>query len=84
MAMVICARRDIWQAVMGKRTCWLAQTDLWAPLTVLSALARYLVPTAIARTRWMCRLALKTKTPGIPCPRYCNLYDVDKTPLFQR
>jgi len=84
MAMVICARRDIWQAVMGKRTCWLAQTDLWAPLTVLFGTGALPCADGNCPYKVDVQARLENKDPGIPCPRYCNLYELDKTPFLSK
>jgi len=82
--MIITARRDIWRSVMAKRTCWLAQTDLWESLT------RYFDADTLPCADGNCpykvdvEARLNNKDPGIPCPRYCNLYEVDKTPWLAR
>lgn len=81
--MQITARNDIWHAVMSKRACWIAQADLWEPLIRASGLHPPLPCDGTNHcpfeTDAFARLE-QGKDPNPPCPVFCNLYKIDKTP----
>lgn len=78
--MQLMARKDIWRAVLGKRSCWIAQTDLWKPVLDAFGLDQNLPCDsgkcpyeADARAR-----LVPGQDPNPPCPVFCNLYKIPK------
>ena len=84
ISMCITARKDVWQSIMGKRACWIAQADLWQHLTRLFTAG--VLPCADGNCPYKVDVEarLQGNDPGTPCPRYCNLYSVDKTPFLKK
>lgn len=74
------ALASTWATVLGKRTCWMAQADLWAPLARLYGTDVEGLPCADGVCPYAedAKLRLAGKDPGAPCPRYSNL---TRTPL---
>lgn len=75
------AKHDVWASVIGKRHCWIAQADLWEPIT------RQFERLPLPCEDGICPFAADAearlqpgKDPGAPCPRYCNLNGKDKEP----
>lgn len=78
--MQLMARKDIWQAVLSKRACWIAQADLWQPIIKAFGNEPPLpcaggeCPFEVdARAR-----LVPDKDPNPPCPVFCNLYGIPK------
>lgn len=69
-----------WRTVLGKRTCWMAQADLWEPITTLFGGATAGLPCAGGACPYAedAKQRLTGNDPGAPCPRYSNLTN---TPL---
>jgi hypothetical protein len=78
------ATQSQWATVLGQRACWISQADLWQPLTnkfdsgVLPCADDVCPYTVDAQAR------VEGKDPGVPCPRYCNLYHQPKEPFKAR
>ena len=76
------ALESTWRTVLGKRTCWMAQSDLWQPF----AQAFGSNPESLPCSGGVCpyaedaKLRAAGKDPGAPCPRYASLTN---TPLTQ-
>lgn len=81
--MQLVARNDVWQAVLSKRACWIAQAELWQPLIKSFG---WHPPLPCAETNQCpfevdARARLEPgKDPNPPCPVFCNLYKVPKGP----
>ena len=71
-----------WLAVLGKRTCWMAQSELWAPLVKR---LRYEDNDGLPCADGVCpfaedaKLRLAGRDPGAPCPRYASLSGIPLT-----
>lgn len=81
--MQLVARKDIWQAVLSKRSCWIAQADLWQPLIKVFGFSPPLPCTDSMHCPYEAdaRARLEPgKDPNPPCPVFCNLYKVPKEP----
>lgn len=76
------ALETTWRAVLGKRTCWMAQSDLWAPLARAFGSTTDGLPCAggVCPYAEDAKLRVAGKDPGAPCPRYASL---SNTPLSQ-
>jgi hypothetical protein len=74
------ALADTWHTVLGKRTCWMAQADLWAPLAALYGNGVDGLPCADGHCPYAedAKQRVAGNDPGAPCPRYANL---TRTPL---
>jgi hypothetical protein len=74
------ALTSTWRTVLGKRTCWMAQADLWAPLARLFGKGIEGLPCAGGKCPYAedAKLRLAGQDPGAPCPRYAKL---TKTPM---
>jgi hypothetical protein len=74
------ALSHVWATVLGKRTCWMAQADLWQPLTDLYGGRTDGLPCADGHCPYAedAKQRLAGNDPGAPCPRYSNLTN---TPL---
>jgi hypothetical protein len=91
MTVQLSANIDTWKSIIGKRTCWLAQADLWGPIvkqvTSLLTLDEGLLPCANGRCPYAgdCVERLRGTDPGLPCPRHINLTKSWKSPeVMQR
>jgi hypothetical protein len=84
IAMVIIARKDVWRSVMSKRLCWIAQHDIWAHLTKLFPASALPCADGSCPYRVDVQARMQGKDPGCPCPRYCNLYAINKEPWLER
>lgn len=69
------ALTSTWRTVLGKRTCWMAQADLWAPIATLFGNGIEGLPCAGGQCPYAedAKLRLAGQDPGAPCPRYSNL-----------
>ncbi len=82
--MELSARSDVWQAVLSKRACWIAQADLWQPI-INSFGSDPPLPCSIGKCPVYidAHLRLEGKDPNPPCPVFCNIYRIDKAPHRQ-
>lgn len=71
-----------WQGVLGDRTCWMAQSDLWAPLAALYGKDDQSLPCAGGSCPFAedAKQRLAGNDPGPPCPRYSVLNSAPMTP----
>lgn len=79
------ARTDVWNAIIGKRGCWIAQADLWEP--VVSRFEGATLPCADGNCPYEVDASARLVAgadPNPPCPRYCNLKGIDKSQYVQR
>ena len=78
--MEISAPNDVWKSVISKRSCWIAQADLWKP--ILDKFDEGFLPCADGKCPYVkdAELRFTDADPGVPCPRYANLYHKDKGP----
>ena len=73
---------DIWNELVAKRRCWIAQADLWTPLLDLVSREltfsdpRHLLPCAggVCPVQGDAMQRVKGTDPGIPCPRHLQLH----------
>jgi hypothetical protein len=67
-----------WQTVLGKRTCWMAQQDLWSHLASLYGSTSDGLPCADGHCPYAedAKQRLAGNDPGAPCPRYSNLNSI--------
>lgn len=74
------ASTAVWDSIISKRSCWIADDVLWQP--VLAALGAGVLPCkdGVCPYKPDAELRLTAADPGAPCPRYCNLYNVPKGP----
>lgn len=77
------APTHVWRHVLGNRTCWMAQADLWAPLARLWGTNTEGLPCADGRCPYAedAKQRIAGNDPGAPCPRYANLTKTPMTPL---
>lgn len=86
--MEISAPDEIWRSVIAKRSCWIAQADLWQ--TILEKFSQEnfsrILPCADGKCPYAKDAALRftDADPGMPCPRYANLNGIDKAPFAAR
>lgn len=86
MRMELSATKDFWQSVLSKRSCWLAQDslssrrDLWQRIIDQFGGGRELLPCAggLCPYEGDAALRLTDADPGVPCPRYMNIKELDK------
>jgi hypothetical protein len=69
------ALNSTWRHVLGNRTCWMAQADLWAPLAKLYGKDASGLPCADGTCPYAedAKQRLAGNDPGAPCPRYSKL-----------
>lgn len=87
--MQLTAERGYWKSVLSKRSCWLAQDQLrgrkdpWA--AIIERHGGAVLPCADGTCPYErdAALRLTDADPGVPCPRYMNLKDLDKTPWLE-
>lgn len=70
------------EALIKKRNCWIAQTDIWREVveklnTVVDSESGLSLPCSNGKCPFERdnRLRIEGKDPNPPCPRYANLYD---------
>jgi hypothetical protein len=80
--MQLSARSDVWQAILSRRACWIAQADLWQPI-----IKAFGMQPPLPCDDGKCPFELDArarleegKDPNPPCPRFCNLYKINKAP----
>lgn len=78
--MQLCATDEVWKRILSHRACWIAQADLWEPIT--SKFGAGILPC----TDGVCPFAVDAQArltrgndPNPPCPRYMNLHGIPKT-----
>lgn len=78
--MELSAPNEIWHSVISKRSCWIAQHDLWAG--IIQQFDGSLLPCADGTCPYSkdAELRFTAADPGAPCPRYANLNHIDKAP----
>lgn len=77
------APNHVWRHVLGNRTCWMAQADLWAPLARLWGTNTDGLPCADGNCPYAedAKQRIAGNDPGAPCPRYANLNAIPMTPV---
>lgn len=70
--MQLAATEDFWFAIMAKRNCWIAQADLWAPLSALNISELPCVDGKCPYERDNI-LRMEGKDPNPPCPLFMDL-----------
>jgi hypothetical protein len=80
ITMELVAPTSFWQTIMSKRACWIAQADLWAPIT--SQFGPGTLPCADGHCPYPTdnELRRQGKDPNVICPIYCRLHSIDKVP----
>lgn len=76
------ALNTVWRDILGKRTCWMAQSELWAPLVKrLGYEGNDGLPCAdgVCPFAEDAKLRLVGRDPGAPCPRYASLSGIPLT-----
>ena len=76
--MELSARHEDWQTILSNRTCWIAQTALWQPVTEQFYASS--LPCADGKCPYQvdAEARIAGKDPNPPCPRYMNLYNRPK------
>jgi hypothetical protein len=80
VTMELCAPDSFWHHIMAKRNCWIAQADLWQPITM------FFTDTTLPCIDGKCpyeadnRLRMEKKDPNPPCPIFMELNKLDKEP----
>ena len=78
--MELCAPNSFWHHIMSKRACWIAQADIWQPITT------YFPDGILPCVDGQCpygednRLRIAGKDPNPVCPIYCELNKLEKKP----
>jgi hypothetical protein len=75
VTMECCAPQSFWQSIVTKRSCWIAQWDIWAPvIKALDATGTSLPCSHEAPCPYVADNVLRAdgKDPSPPCPIYCN------------
>ena len=86
MLVEISASAPTWREIVGKRNCWLAQADLWAPIVRQVAQLLHAEDGLLPCSNGVCPYAgdcqerLRGADPGLPCPRHINLTQAWETP----
>lgn len=80
VTMELCATDAVWDRVLSHRACWIAQADLWEPIT------RKFGGALLPCKDGTCPFAVDAEArltvgndPNPPCPRYMNLHQLDKS-----
>lgn len=74
------APEAVWLELVKKRSCWIAQADLWAPLLHLvgahmsDPLKRLPCGAGVCTVQEDALQRVKGNDPGIPCPRHLQLH----------
>lgn len=82
MEVQVSGTRSVWKTLLSKRSCWLAQADLWAQIVMEVSEAYEFNEEILPCSDGTCPYAsdadlrLTDKDPGAPCPRYCELNDI--------
>jgi len=82
--MSISATNETWKHVVGSRTCWMAQFDIWYPIvekvTKILGIKSMLIPCMDGSCPYGedARQRERKLDPGLPCPRFTTLHGVTK------
>lgn len=81
--MELAATNEVWAGIMSKRSCWIAQHDLWKP--IVERFDKPLLPCSggVCPYRADAQLRFTDADPGAPCPVYCELNSIDKGPWLE-
>jgi len=90
VVMQVAATENIWNQLLGSRACWLTQSTLgaeydpWA--TIVDQFGGAVLPCAggTCPHHRDARNRLEGSDPGVPCPRYIHLNQLDVAPHRQR
>jgi hypothetical protein len=90
----IAAGDEIWQGLLGRRSCWLTGSTLstgrdpWIKIIdqFTVRFGHHVLPCADGACPHYrdARNRLEGTDPGYPCPRYMNLNNIDKTPWLDK
>lgn len=81
LKIAVCATEDSWARISEKRSCWIAQPDIWKPLLDKVQSVRRLGPDLLPCKDGACpyekdvMLRLEGKDPNAPCPRHAAMND---------
>jgi len=80
VTMELCAPDSFWHHIMSKRACWVAQADIWYPITMF--FPDGVLPCIDGHCPYEAdnRLRMESKDPNPVCPVFCELNKLDKTP----
>jgi hypothetical protein len=75
------ATQETWRRVLSERACWIAQADLWAPITL--QFNEGILPCADGPCPYAmdAMKRVEGKDPNAPCPKFCNMNNIDKEPF---
>jgi hypothetical protein len=81
MTVEVSASNYVWESIISKRNCWVAQVDLWKPL--IDEVNKHIhtkeliLPcnNGVCPYSGDCVERLKGSDPGVPCPRHALLMD---------
>ena len=91
--MQVAASINIWQQLLGSRSCWLTQSTLGDEMDPWQAIVEMFLQNGqgvLPCSGGTCphhrdaRNRLEGTDPGVPCPRYMNLNSIDKTPWMEK
>lgn len=88
VGMEIAATRDVWKALLSKRSCWMTQSTLsgrqdpWQAIIEAFGVDEQMLPCSAGSCpfRRDAELRLTDEDPGCPCPMHMKLYGVDPEP----
>lgn len=87
--MELAATSQFWRSIFSKRTCWLAQDHLtkgrrdpWQEIIDANGFSEDMLPCSGGTCPYHGDAAhrLDGSDPGVPCPIFCDIAGVDKTP----
>lgn len=91
MTVQVAASRDVWSSLLGKRSCWIAQSTLSAERDpwrdVIDEIGASALPCAggtCAYRRDALNRVEGTLDRGVPCPRFIRLEGIDPGPHLAR
>ena len=85
MCVHLCATTQTWTEVLSHRACWIAQQDLWQPITKCFPAVTLPCADGICPYEADAEARLRPgNDPNPPCPRYMNLHHLDKAPWRER
>jgi len=92
--MMVAASKDIWHALLGKRSCWLTQSTLSAERDpwqrIIDRFTGLLGDQILPCAKGICpyhrdaRNRIEGTDPGCPCPRYLTLNHLEIAPFAAR
>lgn len=86
----VAASADLWAAILGKRSCWLAQSSLsrerdpWQEIIDSFGSSTLPCHDGICKYRGDAQNRVDGSDPGVPCPRYLRLSGIDAAPHLAR